>query len=273
MSLSSLTSAFTSRWGLGIALAAGLHIGGVSAMFIGFQTAPYLPDEAAGAVMIELAEIPVRQNAEAEETPSDQETEEKAAVNDISEKLSAKRDDDLPVEQSAPVKPPDLDLQFAQEKTRKEQEKPPEDEQVTEAMKPQAPQQASTQAALSTDQSDTGEAEDESRARQLGSTAETEKRALEAWQKSLMAHLAKYRRYPQAAREKRQEGETLVRFALDRKGTVVESKVIRSGGTAVLDEEAIAMLRRGGDMPAPPSHIRGSMIELTFPVRFRLKGS
>lgn len=262
-----------SRWSLGILLALGLHVGGVSAMYLTLQAPAYAPHEDAGAVTIDLAEIPVRQNAEAEDLPSDQEAEEKAAVNDIAERLSAKRDDDLPTEQAAPVKPPETDLQFAQEKTRKEQDRPEEAEQVTEAMQPQAPQQASTRATASSDTSEAGEAEDQTRAQQLGSTAESEKRALEAWQKALMAHLARHRRYPQAARAKHQEGETLLRFALDRRGKVVEAKVIKSGGFPLLDEEALHMLERGGDLPAPPAHVKGAAVELTVPIRFRLKGA
>lgn len=268
-----LRATAASRWSMGIALALGLHIGGASALYLTLQASPYTPDEDSGAVMIDLAEIPVRQNAEAEEAPSDQEAEEKTALNDIAEKLSAKQENDLPTEQSAPVKPPDTDLQFAQEKTRKQQDKPQESEQVTEAMQPQAPQQASARSTAGTDTSDTGEAEDPTRAQQLGSQAEAERRALEAWQKSLMAHLARHRRYPQQARAKRQEGETFLRFSLDRKGRIIESKIIRSGGFAILDEEALRMLERGGDLPAPPQHIRGAAIELTVPVRFRLKGA
>ena len=87
-----------------------------------------------------------------------------------------------------------------------------------------------------------------------------------------MTQLARHRRYPDKARAAKQEGEALVRFSLNRQGLLTDQAVVRTAGSPLLDGEAIGMLRRAGPLPPPPAHMKGETIELTVPVRFRLKG-
>ncbi len=51
--------------------------------------------------------------------------------------------------------------------------------------------------------------------------------------------------YPYAARRAGLSGRVLVRFVIDEKGAPVEVAVLRSSGVPILDEEAIATIRRG----------------------------
>jgi protein TonB len=52
---------------------------------------------------------------------------------------------------------------------------------------------------------------------------------------------------------------------------VVASRVLRPSGSALLDEEAIAVLRRASPLPGPPAEVSGELFPLTLPIQFRIK--
>lgn len=83
------------------------------------------------------------------------------------------------------------------------------------------------------------------------------------WRGSVMAHLNRHKRYPGSG-----GGTSSVAFTIDRSGRVLSARLIRSSGSAVLDQEAIALARRASPVPAPPAHIGGGAVVLTVPVRF-----
>ncbi|GGK35175.1 hypothetical protein GCM10011322_22480 [Salinarimonas ramus] len=87
------------------------------------------------------------------------------------------------------------------------------------------------------------------------------------WQARLLAHLERHKRYPSAARSRREEGVAQVTFGLDASGRVTSARISRSSGSAALDEAALAMVRRASPTPAPPA----GAITLTVPVRFDLR--
>ena len=60
----------------------------------------------------------------------------------------------------------------------------------------------------------------------------------------------------------------MVRFTMDRAGTVSEVAVVRSSGSAVLDEAAAALLR-GSRLPPPPA-LLPDHFSVTLPVRYTL---
>lgn len=76
--------------------------------------------------------------------------------------------------------------------------------------------------------------------------------------------------YPRRARMRREEGQVQVRFVLDRAGTLLEGAIIQGSGSAVLDEEAEAMLRRASPYPRAPAELSGERIEFTAPIIFTL---
>lgn len=79
----------------------------------------------------------------------------------------------------------------------------------------------------------------------------------------VLARLREARRYPTAARARRQEGVAQVRFTLDARGRVLDASLVRSSGHAVLDREALDTVRRAAPLPAPPP---GSADPLTLVV-------
>jgi periplasmic protein TonB len=91
------------------------------------------------------------------------------------------------------------------------------------------------------------------------------------WTKALVAHLNRFKRYPDAARARGVQGEVSVTFTIDRTGQVVASHVVHSSGSTTLDEEALAVLHRASPLPSPPAQLAGAMLNLTIPIQFKIR--
>jgi protein TonB len=82
------------------------------------------------------------------------------------------------------------------------------------------------------------------------------------------AHLARHKQYPAAARSAGSQGTAMVSFTLDGGGRVTSARLAGSSGTASIDQEVLAMVRRASPFPAPPD---GRGRNFTVPVRFNLR--
>src|SRR5262245_7752523 len=91
------------------------------------------------------------------------------------------------------------------------------------------------------------------------------------WHKALMAHINRYKRYPADARAHRIEGVVGVEFTIDGSGQIGSARVAKSSGSAVLDEEALALLRRASPLPSPPQAASPEGFRLVLPIHFRMK--
>ena len=87
------------------------------------------------------------------------------------------------------------------------------------------------------------------------------------WEGQLLARLEKYRRFPEGARARRQQGVVHVRFRIDRPGRVLWARVERSSGFGELDRAALDTLRRAQPLPPIPAN-RPDEVELVVPVEF-----
>jgi protein TonB len=96
-------------------------------------------------------------------------------------------------------------------------------------------------------------------------------RAEITWQKALLFHLNRHKRYPSTARAKRIQGIAKVEFKIDAGGKLVEAHIVKGSGSDVLDEEAIAVLRRASPFPAPPDRAPSEVIRLALPIEFTIK--
>jgi len=92
------------------------------------------------------------------------------------------------------------------------------------------------------------------------------------WQSQLVGWLERYKRYPRAAREQRQEGTAYLRFAIDREGRVLSAQIEKGSSFSLLDEEVLALVQRAQPLPPPPPEVPGAQIVLTVPVQFSLSG-
>jgi TonB family protein len=90
------------------------------------------------------------------------------------------------------------------------------------------------------------------------------------WQKELIAHLDKHKRYPSERSQK--SAEILVSFALDRMGHVLSASIVKGSGDAAFDEAALAMVRKSDPVPMPPPLVADEGLNFTLPVIFRVKG-
>ncbi len=95
--------------------------------------------------------------------------------------------------------------------------------------------------------------------------------AATTWQGLLLGQLNKAKRYPVLAQSRRQQGAPWIRFVIDRDGRVLSSRLERSSGFSVLDQEAVALPRRAQPLPRPPVDVPGQAIELVVPVEFFLR--
>lgn len=85
-----------------------------------------------------------------------------------------------------------------------------------------------------------------------------------SWRGTLLAHLNRYKRFPGGANP----GTVQVAFSIDRSGRVLSARLVGGSGDAILDEEAVAMIRRASPVPAPPEGLGGGSIALSVPVKF-----
>ncbi|MBV8916446.1 MAG: energy transducer TonB [Acetobacteraceae bacterium] len=89
-----------------------------------------------------------------------------------------------------------------------------------------------------------------------------------AWRSALAAWLQEHKTYPDDARRDGEEGRVVVRFTLDRSGTVTDVMLVSSSGHPILDGAAITLLRRARLPPPPapaPEHL-----SITLPIRYSL---
>ena len=87
-----------------------------------------------------------------------------------------------------------------------------------------------------------------------------------AYNALVFGHLQRFKRYP---RERRgASGTVMVRFVLNRAGEVISSAVTKSSGNAVLDHEALEILRRASPFPVFPAAKPGRQESYIAPVNF-----
>jgi protein TonB len=72
------------------------------------------------------------------------------------------------------------------------------------------------------------------------------------FQQTLLRHVSRYQRYPNAARSMRLEGKVDTQFAMARDGTLLGVWVRTSSGQMLLDKEAIETIRRAQPLPHIP---------------------
>ncbi len=96
--------------------------------------------------------------------------------------------------------------------------------------------------------------------------------AARTWTAQLHAAILRNKRYPTSARANGQQGITRVSFAIDRQGRLVDSRIMRSSGVAVLDEEALAVLKRAQPFAVPPAGLGNpDRVTVDVPISFTLK--
>jgi periplasmic protein TonB len=104
-----------------------------------------------------------------------------------------------------------------------------------------------------------------------GAEVQTPRTNVIRWQSALAAHIERFKRYPQEARSREEQGVARVAFTIDHEGRLLSSRIVQSSGSATLDEETLAMLARAQPMPRPPEKVSDAELSFVVPVRFMIR--
>ena len=266
----------TAFWVAGLSIAVAAHAGAVALALRAPRPAPPLPEPAA-AVMLELApeqaapEAPQTFIADSLNQPDPMVEMETPPPLDTPPPLEPPPDVETPVADTLPEIEPLPELPVSEvavprperrpevRKVEKAPERKPEKKEEPKREQKAPPTMASQVAAP--EKAATARAP-ESVAGQGASFTPAK------WQSKLMAHLERRKRYPGAARARGDEGVAQVRFSIDKAGNVLSAKLVKSSGSAQLDEEVVALVHRASPVPAPPP---GAPLTITAPVRFNIR--
>ena len=96
-------------------------------------------------------------------------------------------------------------------------------------------------------------------------SGDSARRVRATWQKELMAHLDKHKRYPGSAQK---SAEIVVGFVLDRMGHVLSNPASSRDRRLAFDEAALSMVKRSDPVPPPPPLVADEGLSFTLPVIF-----
>jgi periplasmic protein TonB len=257
-------SAQVTRWGVAALLVIALHAGGAAFAFMRWQEEDNT-DDAASAIVVQL--VPVS-NAAPTDTPdlTPGPLLEEAAPQ-VSKRAPEEVDKETPRVDRAPLAPNPEVLVPIPKPEEKKAEKTEEKDELREAESPtetavvpltSAPPKAEAKPVVTA-------------AAPTSGMAAVDTRNNVAWQKSLVSHLNRYKRYPGAARTRGIQGVVNVQFSIDRSGRVMASHIVTGSGSTLLDAEALSVIQRASPLPAPPAHMPGDPVELALPIYFRIK--
>jgi protein TonB len=92
-----------------------------------------------------------------------------------------------------------------------------------------------------------------------------------SYQAQVQAHLQRFHAYPEAARSRGITGVAAVRFALGSNGQVLSASLVSGSGASVLDEAALAIVRRASPFPPIPAGLNRTRMDFAQRMRFDLR--
>jgi protein TonB len=238
------------RWIGAATLIGALHIGGGSFATLYWQEE--FVEEAPGAIVVEIAPVATALATDTLDLPPGQLSDEREATQAASDPKIAKVQEEAPKEEL----PSPVESEVVLPKPTAVEEKPKEEPK----------QEASPQVQVAQEQVAASKA-----TAPLRVDAQIATKAAAPEVGTAVLHLNRHKRYPSSARANDQQGDVHVRFSMDRSGQLTASQVARSSGFALLDEEALELLKRASPLPRPPVAMPGETLELIVPIRFRIK--
>jgi periplasmic protein TonB len=220
------------RWVAAGAIVLGIHAGAIIYLFAAHE--PEIVGSTADMVTLELAPIESTPDAvDSDVAPAPEAMVEQAPLPDLP------RPQEKPQEQVKLERPPDE----APAEVPLPVEKPPEKAQDSP---PPAPVTAKPVKAAAPN-------------------------AEASWFTNVVRQLQSLRRYPAAARSRREEGIVVVNFSVDRSGHVLSRRIAQSSGHTDLDDEVMALVMRAEPLPPFPASMPQQHMDLTLPMRFTLR--
>lgn len=220
-------------------------------------------DDDLGAPGIEIAFELASTQTMPSELPPGPESEASAPSPPVVEQKATEKEVDLPKE--TPVESDNPDRLVTVEKTDKPGEKEPEPKTKTMKASEESAAQEATVAPSVQNVQETAKSKTPDQG-----TGQSRQRARVTWQKELLAHLDKFKRYPTERSQK--SAEILITMTLDRTGHVVSANISRGSGDDAFDHAALAMVERASPVPPPPPLIADEGLDFSLPVIFRKSG-
>jgi TonB family protein len=248
-------------WILAAVGALALHIGGVALAIAHLRTDDL--DDSLGAPAIEIGLEMMSPHLEPTDLPPGPDADASVASPALAEQKAEVKETELP--KDVPTETEDADRAV----TPDDQKKPKEDDAKLAAVQTSASTESVAAEATATPSSEAIQQGPRSVAPAQG-TGESAQRMRATWQKELIAHLDKHKRYPASRSQK--SAEIVIGFALDRTGHVLSTSIVKGSGDAAFDEAALAMVRRSDPVPQPPPLVADEGLSFTLPVIFRIKG-
>jgi protein TonB len=241
--------------------AVALHLGGAALAFSHLSSDD--PDDSLGAPAIEIGLEMMSPHLEATDLPPGPDTDASVASPALAEQKAELKQSEQP--KDVPAETEDADRVVAPNDSKK----PKEDDPKIAAVQASASTESVAAEATATPSTEAIQEGPRSVAPAQG-TAQSAQRMRATWQKELIAHLDKHKRYPVERLQK--SAEILVSFALDRMGHVLSASIVKGSGDTAFDEAALAMVRRSDPVPQPPPVVADEGLNFTLPVIFRVKG-
>src|SRR3981189_29098 len=241
--------------------ALALHVGG-GALAVAHLRANDL-DDSLGAPAIEIGLEMMSPHLEATDLPPGPDTDASVASPALAEQKAEVKETELPKDVPTETEDPDRVV------TPNDSQKPKEDDPKSAAVQTSASQESVAAEATATPSTEEIPEGPRSVAPAQG-TGQSAQRMRVTWQKELIAHLDKHKRYP--AERSQKSAEIVVSFALDRMGHVLSTSIVKGSGDTAFDEAALAMVRRSDPVPPPPPMVADEGLNFTLPVIFRVKG-
>jgi TonB family protein len=248
-------------WILAGLAALALHVVGAALAFAHLRADD--PDDSLGAPAIEIGLEMTSPHLVPTDLPPGPDTEASVASPAIAEQKAELKETELPKDVPTETEDPDRVV------TPNDSSKPKEDDAKVAAVQASASVESVAAEATATPSTEAIPQGPRSAAPALG-TGESARRMRATWQKELLAHLDKHKRYP--AERSQKSAEILVSFALDRMGHVLSTSIVKGSGDPAFDQAALAMVRRSDPVPPPPPDVADEGLNFTLPVIFKVKG-
>jgi periplasmic protein TonB len=237
-----------------------LHVGGAALAVAHLRTVE--PDDTFGAPAIEIGLEMTSPHLEATDLPPGPDVEASVASPALAEQKAEVKETELP--KDVPTESPDPDRVV----TPNSVNKPKEDDSKIAEVQTSASMESVAAEATATPSSEAIPEGARSVAPAQGTGASAQ-RLRATWQKELIAHLDRHKRYPADRLQK--SAEIVVSFVLDRMGHVLSTSIVKGSGDAVFDAAALAMVRRSDPVPQPPPAVADDGLNFTLPVIFKVK--
>jgi protein TonB len=86
----------------------------------------------------------------------------------------------------------------------------------------------------------------------------------------LAQEIAKHKQYPMLAKKTKQQGNVVLQVQITGLGKLIDAQVYQSSGYALLDNQAMDMVKKATPFSQPPSNLGNGDLTLLVPVSFRL---